>query len=252
VQEKTFFNVSGFVISLYDGWILVTAGHAIQPLHERVERGELRIVECSLADYFALDVGSALGIPFNFNDATKRYLDDDALGLDFCLIFLGRHYRRLLEKNVRAIPQENWERREQLQFDRYGVLGFPVELWDGQRRVNVNGATVAGGVRPVLMMGQKTDFLPDYKPTPKFPWIGVELKDKTEIKSVVGMSGGPILGFKDQPGKAPLYTIVGVQSWWDKERRIAYGSSLPAIISPFEQLARAVLLEQNAKNTASE
>jgi hypothetical protein len=246
VRKKDFFNISGFVVSLYGDWIFVTAGHALKRLDERVERGELAIVECSLADYFGLDVETGLGIPFNYGDATKRYVDDDTLGLDFGLIFLHSHYRRLMEKNVRAIPYENWELRQQLEFDHYGVLGFPEELFDRRRRVSVCGETIVGGVRPVLMMGQQTDYLPDYKPTPEYTWLGVKLKDKTEIISIVGMSGGPILGFKDQPNKAPLYTIVGVQSWWDKEHRIAYGSSLPVIISPFEQLARALLTERDA------
>src|SRR5205807_1404919 len=106
--------------------------------------------------------------------------------------------------------------------------------------------------RPVLMMGQKTDYLPEYKPVPKFPWIGVELKDKTEIKSIVGMSGGPILGFKSQTGRPPLYTIVGVQGWWDKQRRIAYGSSLTVVVKPFEQLIRGALMERATEEQNAE
>jgi hypothetical protein len=251
-KKKVFFNISGFVVSLYGGWMLITAGHALERLDKRIKNGELEIVECSLADYFALDVDSAVGIPINYKDIKKLYLDDDSLGLDFGLILLGPHYRRLLEKNVRAIPQEAWELREKLQFDRYGVLGCPEELFDGQRCVNVRGETVIGGVRPVLMMGERTDFLPDYKPVPKFPWVGIELKDKTEIKSVIGMSGGPILGFQDQPGKPPLYTIVGVQAWWDKEKRIAYGSSLAVIIKPFEESIRAMLVERDENSSSSE
>jgi hypothetical protein len=95
-------------------------------------------------------------------------------------------------------------------------------------------------MRPVLMMGRKTDFLPANKATPTHPWVAVALKDKGEIKEMDGMSGGPIFGFIRRPGLPTPYTIVGVQSWWNKDRRIAFGSSLPVIMGRLEWALQAV------------
>jgi hypothetical protein len=45
-----------------------------------------------------------------------------------------------------------------------------------------------------------------------------------------GMSGGPVFGFKNRPAQAPLYGLVAVQSWWDRERRLAFGTRFDIFI----------------------
>src|SRR5262249_10184721 len=142
------------------------------------------------------------------------------------------HYQRLLESNkVHAIPLDTCHLGEAFDFDRYGILGFPEELFDRRRQIDAAGFTVIGGVRPVLLMGKRVEAVPREKPMPTTPWFAVELADKGDLNSMVGMSGGPILGFLHRPGQPDLYTIVAVQGWWDKERGIAFGTSLTRVLN---------------------
>jgi hypothetical protein len=243
--QQIFFNFSGFVVSLYDRWLWVTAGHVFKELDGQIRRGEARIVHCHLADYYGLDLDSGVPIPFGYSDVRKFWIDDDARGLDVGIIVLTPLYRRLLEKNkVRAIEQDGWEEQGSLKFDDYALLGFPEELFERQRRVSVTGDTIIGGVRPVLMFANASDAVPLNKPVPEHPWLAVELRDKGEIKSIKGMSGGPILGFQRRTDKPPLYTAVAIQSWWDAKRRIAFGTRLPVVMEMIDREIRVLCAER--------
>jgi hypothetical protein len=56
------------------------------------------------------------------------------------------------------------------------------------------------------------------------------------LKSLVGMSGGLILGFRIEP--QPAYWIVAVQSSWNAQTRTVYGCDLPALASLMTRWAR--------------
>jgi hypothetical protein len=58
------------------------------------------------------------------------------------------------------------------------------------------------------------------------------------------MSGGPILGFMNAPDGKLLYTIAAVQSWWDKDRRIAFGTRLPPVMSIVERIMNSQIAER--------
>lgn len=243
--SEIFFNFSGFVVSMYEGWMLVTAGHVLKQLDGQLLRREIELVHFRLADYFGLDVQSGVPIPFGYADCQKYAIDDEERGLDIGIIFLPPLYRRLLEANkIRAISQENWDWQQSLEWDLFGVLGFPEELFDRHKHISVSGSTVIGGVRPVLMFATVSDATPLNRPVPECPWLAVELRDKSEIKSIVGMSGGPIFGFKLRPGKPPLYTPIAVQSFWDRERRIAFGTRLHVVMGMLDQQLQALYAER--------
>ena len=57
-------------------------------------------------------------------------------------------------------------------------------------------------------------------------WFAGELLDKSEPSSVVGMSGGPIVGFKKY-GENLDYWIVAIQSQWYEGTRITLGCPFP-------------------------
>jgi len=233
-QQPQFFTYAGFVVSIRHQWLLVTAGHILKELDDGLKNKLLRLQRCELVDYYGLNAKSDIGIPFDFANATKLYWDDDKLGLDIGLVQIEPHYRRLMETNgVTAIAQDNWRLHEQLDFEWFGVLGLPDELLVRDRRIAPSGGTIAGGMRPVLMVGDQIEAFSDEKPTPISPWLAIKLRDKDEIKSLKGMSGGPIFGFF-RSDKKLLYTTVAVQSWWDKKRRIAFGTSLPPVMDLFE------------------
>ena len=47
------------------------------------------------------------------------------------------------------------------------------------------------------------------------------------LNSIVGMSGGPIFGFRRYPNGEQRYWVVALQSWWDPETRTIYGCPVP-------------------------
>jgi hypothetical protein len=240
----TFFNHCGFVVSFYGHWILVTAGHILKEIEARLARKTARY-QFHLGDQYGLNAKTDLMIPFDYENQIKAIHDDDKEGLDFGLIPLSLYYRRVLEDNgVRAIGPENWLRQHEVEFDLYAVLGMPDELFERRRFISPSGATIIGGVRAVLMFAMPSAEQPLEKPVPTHPWLVAALKDRNQIKSIRGMSGGPIFGFKLRPGQAPLYWVVAIQSWWDKDRRIVFGSRLATVMRLFEMEVLSTLQER--------
>src|SRR5205823_3597561 len=150
-ENKVFFNFSGFVVSLHGMWIWVTAGHVLQRLDRQIDSGELEILHSNLADYFGQGHDVGVGIPFNYREARRWTVDDDARGLDIAIVPLSEHYERLLTANgIVPLPQHYWDFHDSIEYDAYGILGFPEEMHSHERSVDVTGATIFGGVRAVL------------------------------------------------------------------------------------------------------
>jgi len=70
--------------------------------------------------------------------------------------------------------------------------------------------------------------------TPKSnPQFVGKINEKADVKNIVGMSGGPILGFrKDANGLH--YWPVAIQSSWFANKRIVVGTPLPAVAATIE------------------
>jgi hypothetical protein len=227
VSDAHFFACSGFVVSLGEDWYLLTAGHVLHEFDEALRSKEYRLASCGLADYFGPDAKVPYPTPFVFEDAKLAFVDNADLGLDIGLIPLREYYRTSLSKNgVAPVTPINWRAQDQVQIEHYALLGFPDELTGRESDVKAAGAQVQGGVRPVLMFLNPVDAVPDENPNPVVPWFAGELRDKSQIKSVKGMSGGPIFGYKTLPDGRQFYWVVAVQSRWREQSRIVFGCPL--------------------------
>jgi hypothetical protein len=243
-----FFSHSGFVVAIRKAWLLVTAGHILKKLDQALALGQPSF-RCHLADYFGPSAKNDISIPFDYASTRRTSVDDDNLGLDFGLILLTPHYIKLLKDNgVEPVPESHWAFRDGMQFELYGILGLPEELFDHTKRVSVTGHRIIGGVRPVLMFATGTDAVPREKPAaPRYPWFAAQLKDKDQIKKAEGMSGGPIFGFEPAPDGRLMYRVLAVQGWWDKERRIVFGSRLCVFMGLLEAHVRACITERQPR-----
>lgn len=97
--------VSAFVISIRRIWFLVTAGHVIRHLHQRLADGR-RIVTARLMDGFATDAPLP-PIPFPLTDAPRWSIYES--GLDYALFPLRPAYARpLMAGGVLALDEEAW------------------------------------------------------------------------------------------------------------------------------------------------
>lgn len=249
--EEHFVNYSGFVVSYCGVWLLLTAGHVLSDIRHDLRTRRYTFKRCELMDCYGLCATFEYGIPFNISEVKQAIVENDELGFDVGCIPLSPHYRGLLEKNgIEPVAQDQWHSHAELDFDFYGILGFPDELLDRERKITATGQTISGGMRAVLMAADKAEAVPRGKPDPVFPWLAIQLRDKQEISSIRGMSGGPIFGFKHGPDSKILYTIAAIQSCWDKERRIAFGTRLPAVFAYIEASIESDIAE-GARRLAS-
>jgi hypothetical protein len=192
-------------------------------------------VGASLVDTFAWKRVSNFPIAFDLTTAHMFYIDDEDDGLDFGVIALAPHYVRMLGKNgMIAVKEENWVHQHTVTFDAYAVLGFPEEL--ASERVSPRGE---GSAAPVLLTVKRLECAPaERKPTRNPQFVG-QLAPQMGLRSVKGMSGGPIFGFRREPEQR--FWIVALQSSWDEETRTIYGCDLPLLASLMTTWARQIL-----------
>jgi len=225
---------SGTLIMIEGGVFLLTAGHVLKQLDELRESGGAEIIGASLADTFASERISDIPIPFDLKSARLFYIDDEDDGLDFGVIALEPHHVRMLAKNgMVALTEENWVHQHTVKFEAYALLGLPEEL--ATERVSSSGEGAAAAA--LLTVKRLESAPPGRKPT-RYPQFVGQLHPEMGLKSVKGMSGGPILGFRREP--EPRYWIVALQSSWDEEARIVYGCDLPILASLMSEWARQV------------
>lgn len=172
-----------------------------------MENQSIIVDECVLADAFGSASVSERHVPFNFTSARRTFVYDEALGLDFGAVELHQHQVRLLKKNgVRILTELNWAQQDDVTFDGYALLGLPDEF---SSKVLPSDGRVE--VSPTMITIRELE-----QPPPGFsrPYrrLVARIIDPITLRSVVGMSGGPIIGF--HIGEAVRYWIVGLQSTW--------------------------------------
>jgi hypothetical protein len=217
------FEVSGFVLSVRGIWSIVTAGHVFSQIAEAKKAGhEFR--DWLLDDSWGIDSEKQPPIPFDFEGADQYSIDKP--GLDYGLIGIRQYYGSMLANNgVRALGENHWKEDFPPEFDHYAILGMPAELQEH----TVSDGGILCGHNLVLLWVEREDSPPAevLKPYPCFygrlaPDLTSE-GDDIPLRSINGMSGGPIFGlYTDADGKSG-YKLVAVQSSWFPEKRIVVG-----------------------------
>lgn len=209
------FLYSGFVMSLRGQWLLVTAGHILQDLQERLEKRQVELLSCYLIDYFGPNAKSHSPIPFTFKAAPNFHVHDEDMGLDFGLIRLSGYYQGLLEKN-RIVPftERDWAPSETL-FNFYMMIGIPesfIDVKPDETHFDVVFRAAIVAVSP------END--PPESMQRKFPRFVGRLGNIAPLETMRGMSGAPILGFAKE-NNGYRYRVVAIQSSWLKPDLIA-------------------------------
>ncbi len=228
INEVKFDAFPGVIINIRDFYYFLTAGHVLQTWENAFREKKVNILDSVLADTFGPDMRSPQPIPFDFLNERIFYINDDEKGLDFGLIVLHSHYVRLLEKNgIEIIFEENWIYQDRKEFNFYAMLGLPAEFISIIQTGSDKNLQTIGSVSPTLIPMRKMATQPENIKKTKFPRFIGKLSSNLPVKSIVGMSGGPIFGFNIGP---PMrYWIVAIQSSWLEERRITFGCPLPVL-----------------------
>jgi hypothetical protein len=220
--EERIFCFSGFVIDYLDEWCYVTAGHNFgDVLGKYVDKKLIRVNRCSLLDYFGPEAKVHEATPFYYEDEPKFFVDQKDVGVDAALLPLRPYYRLQLEANrITPFYRRHWLTTDRMEFEGYGILGFPTDLSQPLEREGPRGSQIGRAISATLVWVKRLDPVPEHIDLPQGAWFVGKVQSPF---SIAGMSGGPIFGFRRTPEGRWEYRVVGIQSGWFKESQIIYG-----------------------------
>ena len=248
--KRQVFAYTAFAMSFDDIPALVTAGHVIKDeLDPLLQAGHyqgypVRILECNLCDFMGESRKVLKPMPFDYS-LTKSCSIDQSLqrtsqGLDFGIIMTHPFYWRSMEANgITPIPEERWVESFEEEFDVYKMIGIPMNATLQQQ----------GLAQPVLYTVTKSDdsgirIGPDGQPV----WFVGNLP--AGVRSVRGVSGGPIFGFRKVAENQWDYRVVAMQSWEDQSQGLIYGTPLLSFAPVVSKIVRE--LREDFRRTQAE
>ena len=214
---------SGFVMSFRGHWFLATAGHIIEDLNKIIETGH-RISKCQLLDIWNVDATDNNAIPFEY-DPHRTFSWNEDNGIDFGLIYLSENTSELLRVNgVVPVEEIDWKSIPE-DLDGFMMLGLPSAFERLDEKASKSHSYHNIVVSPTLICLKEAKDPPAFVKK-KAPLWYFQVPEKSEPAgykgSIDGMSGGPIIGIQRQKNGQTKYWIVGIQSGWYPESRIAY------------------------------
>ena len=218
LDDQTHFAcLTAFVVIVGEHWYLVTAGHNIDDWRPATRNDSpIQIVAASLADYFWISATRKLPLPYNLFDQVYYHAYSQSEDIDYAVILIDQELRSALASNgVLPLPI-NEARKSYDDFYGFGIVGFPEELC-GPDQPNDPNSLIAG-VRPVLV---PISLDPIPTPPDRHPTFIANVVTMGNQISVMGMSGGPIFGYRMGNDGNSQYEVVAIQSQWNQaDRRI--------------------------------
>jgi hypothetical protein len=212
--------------AIVDGrWYIVTAGHILERHLPAIQDRLAFSTGCSIADCFGPIKTGNLSFPFDMVDACEYWIHNPKIGLDYAMLKLQQNHADLLKGNgiVPYLPsQELFTFASRM--DHLLLLGFPEE--------NTELLSVEPGglnylhVQPSMLPVERS---PNTEEIP-YPRLKGVVKDRGSLKSIVGMSGGPIFATESN---GTGYTVAGIQSCWLPRSNTIFGTNIESIIRHF-------------------
>jgi hypothetical protein len=220
---------SGWLLELHGQCYWVTAGHCLkEQLDDHIKKGHIRVTGGGFIDYLGYKAQHFFSLPFTYEIGCGVYILDFPMGLDFALVPVDDLKRRGFQVNNNIpVTRDNWVHQARLSFDFYRMLGIPEDrVLPTRRHDGTNGVTV----QPTMMAIDRIDYdeaKSEVDLLKSNEWFIGRIHPSITTQTVKGMSGGPIFGFRKQPDGRLLYHVVALQSWWDEDKRIVFGCSVP-------------------------
>jgi hypothetical protein len=227
---------SGFIVEIGEEWLLVTAGHIHSEIKVPETEGKIRILRVRILDGFGSQAKTNEGVVFELQDAVQAFVYSKEMGIDVGFVVLRYFYRESLRANgILPFGLANLLESESSQFDGFilmGVLNESVET-------NDRGMT---SVLPQLMSVHKTDNIPPELASEVNRFFGT-IPKSNEYKSIKGMSGGPLIGYRRCDENKRHYWIVGLQSGWHRPTHTIAVSPIRILRAMIDQWANQPLDE---------
>lgn len=214
-------SCSGTLIQTGGLTAVLTAGHVVKGLQELLGSADHMVSSAVLADTFGEGREHKEPIPFAIQAALMFHRDDDAAGLDFGLIALSDYYVRLLMANGSLVIDEaHWQSQEAIEFENCFVVGLPEEMTVAQV---IDGDKAL--VRPFIFKVKPVN--EPVGPSTTYRRFAGRIEHELGIENVVGMSGGPIVGFSS--ARPDRYWVIAIQSSWVKREGLVFGTPVPVL-----------------------
>ncbi|MCQ3972403.1 MAG: hypothetical protein DPW09_03030 [Anaerolineae bacterium] len=199
------FVVTAFVLSVLDQWFLITAGHCIREIEKLTDSYGYKIVGCQLIDFLGLGATNQRPIPFVYEGSHPTCLSDN-YAFDYGVMVLSGYYKKLLQaNNIQALNEEVWKKQPN-KVDLYMLLGIPAEL------VKVDPDIIE--IVPTLHTIESVSQKPDGFTETDAPLFYGKIALNNDLKSIKGMSGGPIFAFSRNEQGELRYWLTALQSRW--------------------------------------
>jgi len=235
--EPIFFGASGFLLQPHESiatYSLVTAGHVLRDHDERMRKPNMATRQPSLFDIWGPHSKCNERIPFDLFYAPALGDYDKEAGIDFAVVALPDLVLRVLGQTTIPFTKGNWIHQSNITFDFFAMLGLPNEEAE-QIRSRIDGIeSITTFQNPILLFVEPCELPATITPSTE-PQFVARIDSRVDIESIVGMSGGPILGFRKNADGQLAYWPVAIQSRWLPDRRIVIGSFLPPLAARIEE-----------------
>lgn len=224
-------SISGFILSRSDKWFLVTAGHCLDSFDLAEKDGDT-FDQWQINGTYGNEAMDHLLVPFHIEEGQRHKIFEPDMRIDHGFIPLSEFYVKQLKANgVKALSESYYDAERpspeiREDFINYVLLGIPDEYFKIERSI-MKGAFVAITLgeldghqdKPHIFIGKLYDF--------------VNTREEDEIpdmKSIVGMSGGPIFCCWYDENLNFSYKIVAIQSKWFKDELVIWGCRISELL----------------------
>lgn len=223
---------SGFLLSVDGQWVVCTAGHALQDIQLRLDRGDI-LRGFALTIRHRFKVGDI--ILLDWNECQPWFQYDKPRGIDWGAIFLSDAVKKRLAVAGKIAAEGTQLDDGDVTAPWYFLHGVPQSRWD--ETPEALSATVM--MLPVERLSEKPDII-SYEPT--VPTFYGRLRDP-KSGSVVGCSGGPIYAVHEVTTEGVRYAITALQSMQSK-----YDPEIicAPLVMPIVQLIREEIARRRA------
>ena len=217
-EMSVVYTATAFIPSVDNHWFLTTAGHVAEGINELLTDPSYQMQDSFLYDYGGLEAKYRQPIPFNLTEKSFTIIGNNTT-LDYAVIYLGEHFKDLLQANrVEALNEASW-RYQPKDPDFHFLLGVPKnELsveWQDDAFSIISNIKITTTMHPVKYSPDRPKGL-DLCQYPR--WYGHVFLPPS-FKSIKGISGGPIFAFKKLSDGNIGYWLVGIQSSWNRETK---------------------------------
>jgi hypothetical protein len=230
--------ISSFVVLFQGYWFLITAGHVIPMLRERLNSGR-KILKSRLLTEIAGGEGCD-ALPCDLAKEPAWYIDQH--GIDGAAIVLRPFYvKYLLACGVCALTEAQWTSVPDSPCAYY-LLGLPDQVQQRNLTTHRTGGNISHTIWMPFLPLCRTKNPPEVL-RPEIPRFYAHVPSvdappelgELGFESIAGMSGGPIFAVRDPRSDQSEYWLVAVQNSWDADKRVLAATFMETIAEKIEQ-----------------